>query len=305
VEHKQRQYLQAMGVDTWMLRVDAQPPSAPSDVVPVPAVSLNTTTECDVQVTHGPVPQKQDEPSVHESVHEPVETAADTNGVIASYGWDQLQAAVRHCVACDLHVTRKNTVFGVGDSQADWMIVGEAPGADEDRQGEPFVGRAGQLLNKMLQAIGLNRQQVFIANTLKCRPPDNRDPRAEEVMKCEAYLKRQVELVKPKIILVVGRIAAHNLLKTNSSLAQLRGKCFYYKQDNNCSDAHDANADGDAGVVNTDLSSVAGPSNPDSGPKTALVVTYHPAYLLRSPREKRKAWQDLLFAQAVTRGEIS
>jgi DNA polymerase len=186
---------------------------------------------------------------------------------VNQYDWDQLKNAVRQCVACELHNTRKNTVFGVGNEQADWMIIGEAPGADEDRQGEPFVGRAGQLLNNMLLAIGLKREQVYIANILKCRPPNNRDPRPDEVVKCEKFLKRQVALVNPKIILAVGRIAAHNLLKTDSSLSQLRGRCFYY-----------------------------GPQN------IPVVVTYHPAYLLRSPAEKRKAWQDLLFAQAVSRG---
>jgi len=181
------------------------------------------------------------------------------------YDWSRLQLAVSHCVACDLANSRTNTVFGVGDVNADWMIVGEAPGADEDRQGEPFVGRAGQLLNNMLLAIGLKREQVYIANILKCRPPNNRDPHPEEVVKCEPFLKRQVELVNPKIILAVGRIAAHNLLKVDSPLSALRGKCFYYGET-----------------------------------ETPLVVTYHPAYLLRSPKEKRKAWQDLLFARRVT-----
>lgn len=187
---------------------------------------------------------------------------------ISVYQWEPLQAAVKQCIACELHQSRKNTVFGVGDTRADWMIIGEAPGADEDRQGEPFVGRAGQLLNNMLLAIGLKREQVYIANILKCRPPNNRDPRPEEVVKCEPFLRRQVELVDPKIILAVGRIAAHNLLKTDSSLASLRGRCFHY---------------GDQ--------------------ETPVVITYHPAYLLRSPREKRKAWQDLLYAKSIAESE--
>ena len=151
------------------------------------------------------------------------------------------------------------------------MIVGEAPGADEDRQGEPFVGRAGQLLNNMLLAIGLRREQVYIANILKCRPPNNRDPRPEEVMQCEHYLRRQVELLQPKIILAVGRIAAQNLLKTDTPIGRLRGKLHYFGDDDR---------------------------------KTPLVITYHPAYLLRSPKEKRKAWQDLQFAVAVSQGNI-
>ena len=183
--------------------------------------------------------------------------------------WDALQARVAGCTACSLHTTRTQTVFGVGDHHAEWMIIGEAPGAEEDRRGEPFVGRAGQLLNNMLMAIGLRREQVYIANVLKCRPPNNRDPSPEEVEQCEGYLQRQVHLVHPKIILALGRIAAQNLLKTDSSLARLRGQCLRYGDDS-----------------------------------VPLVVTYHPAYLLRSPREKRKAWDDLRFASAVVAGKV-
>ena len=178
--------------------------------------------------------------------------------------WGSLQAEVTGCTACDLHKTRTQTVFGVGDRNAEWLIVGEAPGAEEDRQGEPFVGRAGQLLNAMLLAIGLKREQVYIANILKCRPPNNRDPRPEEVACCEPFLKRQVALLKPKIILAVGRIAAQNLLKTDTRIGALRGKRYTY--------------------ADTDI---------------PVVVTYHPAYLLRSPKEKRKAWQDLLYARKI------
>jgi DNA polymerase len=165
-----------------------------------------------------------------------------------------------------LHGTRTQTVFGVGDRRADWLVIGEAPGADEDQQGEPFVGRAGQLLNAMLFAIGLAREQVYIANILKCRPPGNRDPRPEEVVCCEPYLFRQIELIQPKIILAVGRIAAQNLLKTDTPIGKLRGQLHRF---------------GAAGIP--------------------VVVTYHPAYLLRSPTEKRKAWDDLQFACAALR----
>ncbi|HQU14784.1 MAG: uracil-DNA glycosylase [Chromatiales bacterium 21-64-14] len=179
-------------------------------------------------------------------------------------GWDALEARVAACTLCGLHQTRSRTVFGVGDREATWMVVGEAPGAEEDRQGEPFVGRAGKLLNAMLAAIGLERRQVYIANILKCRPPENRDPRPEEAACCEPYLRRQVELVRPRVILALGRIAAHHLLGTTTSLARLRGQTHRY------------------GV--TDI---------------PVVVTYHPAYLLRSPGEKRKAWVDLLYARNV------
>jgi len=189
-------------------------------------------------------------------------------GNIPLLDWEALQAQVAGCTACDLHRTRTRTVFGVGNKQAEWLVIGEAPGAEEDRQGEPFVGRAGQLLNAMLLAIGLRREQVYIANILKCRPPNNRDPSPEEVACCEPYLKRQVALLKPKIILAVGRIAAQNLLKTDTRIGALRGKRYAYA---------------DTGIP--------------------VVVTYHPAYLLRSPKEKRKAWQDLLYAQKMLADE--
>ena len=242
---EQRQYLRAMGIQTWVRR---------SELLEEPQVAPDDRRRSEVS-------------SVPETIierTEPASVSLPAGDATHNYNWEQMKGAVRQCIACDLHATRKNTVFGVGDEQADWMIVGEAPGADEDRQGEPFVGKAGQLLNNMLLAIGLKREQVYIANILKCRPPNNRDPRPEEVLKCEPFLKRQVELVNPKIILAVGRIAAHNLLKTDTSLSKLRGKQFSYGEN-----------------------------------ETPLVVTYHPAYLLRSPQEKRKAWQDLLFAKTV------
>jgi uracil-DNA glycosylase len=175
-------------------------------------------------------------------------------------GWVELERAVRSCTLCPLHQTRTQGVFGVGNRNAQWMVIGEAPGADEDRQGEPFVGRAGQLLNSMLKAIGLQREQVFIANILKSRPPGNRDPKPEEVGACLPYLFRQIELVNPQLILCVGRIAAQTLLETDTSIGKLRGQ----------------------------LHRIAG--------NRPMIVTYHPAYLLRSPGEKRKSWADLLLA---------
>ncbi|MEK7697869.1 MAG: uracil-DNA glycosylase [Pseudomonadota bacterium] len=176
--------------------------------------------------------------------------------------WQVLQDTVRGCTQCGLHKTRTQTVFGVGNPTASWMFIGEAPGADEDRQGEPFVGRAGQLLNAMLFAMGLKREQVYIANVLKCRPPGNRDPQPEEVAQCEPYLIRQIEHIRPKLIVALGRHAAHSLLKTEVPLARLRGQRLSYH-----------------GIP--------------------LVVTYHPAYLLRSPGEKRKAWEDLMLAKSM------
>jgi uracil-DNA glycosylase len=184
--------------------------------------------------------------------------------------WEDLKQQVLVCTKCLLHQGRTQTVFGSGSDSADWMLIGEAPGAEEDRQGKPFVGRAGKLLNSMLHAIGLDREQVFIANILKCRPPNNRDPSAAEVSCCEAYLRQQIIYIKPKIILALGRIAAQNLLKTDTPIGRMRGKVYQYS---------------DLGIP--------------------LVVTYHPAYLLRSPREKRKTWQDLQLALKLYNETIS
>jgi uracil-DNA glycosylase family 4 len=178
--------------------------------------------------------------------------------------WSALRDRVAACTRCSLCATRTQTVFGTGDPGADWLIIGEAPGAEEDRLGEPFVGRAGQLLNSMLRAIGLSRSEVYIANILKCRPPGNRDPSATEAARCLPYLNEQISLLRPKIILVVGRIAAHNLLGTDLSLSRLRQQVHYY---------------GEARIP--------------------VVATYHPAYLLRELHEKRKAWEDLKFAREV------
>lgn len=182
----------------------------------------------------------------------------DRLAAIAQMDWDQLQTAVAQCQACELYKTRTQTVFGVGDRHAELLIIGEAPGANEDRQGEPFVGRAGRLLNSMLQAIGLERAQVYIANVVKSRPPNNRDPLPEEVAACIPFLQRQIALLQPKLILTVGKVAAHHVLKSNEAMANLRGHSFSY---------------GDTEIP--------------------VIVTYHPAYLLRAPREKRKAWTDM------------
>jgi uracil-DNA glycosylase len=180
--------------------------------------------------------------------------------------WIPLKAAVSGCVSCGLHKTRTQTVFGVGDEDADWMLIGEAPGAEEDRLGEPFVGQAGRLLDNMLAAIGLKRgDNVYIANVLKCRPPGNRNPQPEEVAKCTPHLLRQIELIKPKLIVAMGRFAAQTLLNTDASIAALRGSVHRY-----------------AGVP--------------------LIVTYHPAYLLRNLPDKAKAWADLVFARKTMAG---
>jgi uracil-DNA glycosylase len=183
----------------------------------------------------------------------------------AAMDWQALREAVADCTRCALCETRTQTVFGVGNPDADWMIIGEAPGAEEDRRGEPFVGRAGKLLDEMLRAVGQGRDVAFIANILKCRPPNNRDPKPEESAACRGYLERQIELVSPAIILAVGRIAAQLLLQTDAPVGRLRGSVHRLG-------------------------------------KIPLVVTYHPAYLLRSPGQKRKAWDDLNLARRAIRG---
>ncbi|MGB5396819.1 MAG: uracil-DNA glycosylase [Gammaproteobacteria bacterium] len=176
--------------------------------------------------------------------------------------WHALQADVAACTKCELHSSRTQTVFGVGNHNADVLVIGEAPGQDEDAQGEPFVGRAGKLLDAMLQAINLQREQVYIANILKCRPPGNRDPHADEVAQCRPYLQQQIELLQPKVIFAVGRVAAQSLLQSDDAVGKLRGRVHDFQ-----------------GIP--------------------LLVSYHPAYLLRKPTEKRKAWQDLLRLRAV------
>lgn len=235
-------YLDALGIDRWVLRNSpaASEAALQSEAPPIQAPAARVSTP---------------------KVSEPV--VAPRPALPANIDWDPLRAAVAACTACDLCKTRTQTVFGVGHTRAEWLVIGEAPGAEEDRQGEPFVGRAGQLLNAMLLAIGLPRETVFIANILKCRPPGNRDPKAEEVSRCLPFLSAQIALLKPKIILAVGRIAAQNLLSTDAPLARLRGKLHRF---------------GEA--------------------ETPLVITYHPAYLLRAPGDKRKAWEDLKFARA-------
>ena len=196
---------------------------------------------------------------------------ADRTTIIGRLEWKELRQEVASCRACSLCGTRKQTVFGVGNTHADWMLIGEAPGAEEDARGEPFVGQAGRLLDNMLASIGMSRdgetpKSVYIANVLKCRPPGNRNPLPDEVSKCEPFLLRQIELVGPSLIVVMGRFAAQSLLGTDASIASLRGKPHRI--------------------------SVAGRQIP-------VVVTYHPAYLLRNLIDKEKSWADLCLANKV------
>ena len=272
---RQQAMLREMGVTLWLppqtdampLPEAAMPEPVPSEVTaPVPAQApVASPAPAPVRMSR-PVaaPAEANSPSA------PRPLAARPSGV-AAMDWPALREAVAGCEACGLCRGRQNTVFGVGHEQAQWMIIGEAPGEQEDRQGEPFVGKAGQLLDNMLRAVGLTRaeagpeQQVYIANVLKCRPPMNRNPEPQEVAQCEPFLKRQVELVAPKLILAMGRFAVQSILQTGEPIGRLRGRMHAYQ-----------------GVP--------------------VVVTYHPAYLLRNPADKARSWDDLCLAREVLRG---
>ena len=240
LDARQRAMLAEMGVRVWAPK--PAPAKAPAVVAPEPAPVA----------APAPVPAP------------PAQTRAASP--VATLDWPELREAVASCQACGLCQGRTNTVFGVGDEQTDWMVVGEAPGENEDLQGEPFVGAAGQLLDNMLKAVGRSRsgqgaQGAYIANVLKCRPPANRNPQPDEVAQCEPYLARQVALIKPKVIVAMGRFAVQALLKTSEPIGRLRGQVHHYE-----------------GVP--------------------VIVTYHPAYLLRTPTDKGKAWADLCLAMA-------
>lgn len=231
-------YLNAMDIDVWRRRdVDTAANRQESDVTVETPKIIET-----LETPGAPIYQK------------PIDEAA----------WKDLQAQVASCTLCALSKSRTNTVFGTGNPQADLMIIGEAPGADEDKQGKPFVGRAGKLLTEMLKSIGLNRETVFIANILKCRPPSNRDPDPTEVSTCTPYLQEQINFIQPKLIVALGRIAAQFLLNTNASLGSMRGSMHEYGEQN-----------------------------------TPLLITYHPAYLLRSPGQKAKSYEDLRKVQEL------
>jgi DNA polymerase len=221
------------------------------------------------RLRRGDIVAGQDAGAPVESVPAPLQTAATRLERIATLGWDEFAADVEACTACGLCRTRNMAVPGVGDVRAQWMLIGEAPGAEEDARGEPFVGQAGKLLDNMLAALGMNRRDnVYIANVLKCRPPGNRTPEPVEVDACRPYLERQIALIRPQLIVALGKSAASLLLGTDASIASLRGRVHRVRD-------------------------------------VPLVVTYHPAYLLRSLQEKAKAWEDLLFARRTLAASLS
>jgi len=254
---RQQAMLREMGLRLW-LPAAAAPEPAPQPVplatAPAPPPAIAPAAARLTPAVSAPLPL-----AARMDVREP---GGEEPRAVASLEWSALQAAVAGCRACGLCATRRQTVFGVGHLQAHCMVVGEAPGEQEDAQGEPFVGAAGQLLDRMLAALGLGRapatpeRQVFIANTLKCRPPRNRNPSPEELASCQPFLERQVALVQPRVILAMGRFAVQQLLGSDEPIGRLRGTVHRWR-----------------GVP--------------------LVVSYHPAYLLRQPADKAKAWDDL------------
>ena len=257
-DERQTAMLKAMGLRVWSAPAIAE--EAPAAVVePPPAEPVRQAAPAVSVVQALPQALRQ------VPVAAPVATSERTQA-IAGMDWNSLRASVAGCRACGLCEGRRNTVFGVGNERAHWMVVGEAPGENEDQQGEPFVGQAGKLLDSMLRALGLGRgegsaeQQVYIANTLKCRPPRNRNPEPQELAQCEPYLDRQIALVQPRIILAMGRFAVQSLLRSSEPIGRLRGRVHQYQ-----------------GVP--------------------LVVTFHPAYLLRNLAEKARAWEDLCLAR--------
>lgn len=277
---RQAAMLRAMGLRLWQPPVlDASAPPAEAAAAEAPAPVVEAVPVAGVALRSEPRPAVPPAAPVAPAAAPAVRPAAPSAapvpaapvdlGAVSGLDWQPLREAVAGCTACALAQSRTQTVFGVGHPQAHWMIVGEAPGEQEDLRGEPFVGAAGQLLDAMLRALALSRaadgdpaQRVYIANTLKCRPPRNRNPAPDELQRCEPFLVRQIELVKPRIILAMGRFAVQALLRSSEPIGKLRGRVHRYQ-----------------GVP--------------------LVVTYHPAYLLRNLPDKARAWDDLCLAAAV------
>lgn len=259
LDARQRAMLAEMGVRVWAPRPAPAGAIAVEALAPAAAPASRPVAPAPHPATTGTPPQVATPAPAEATPHRPASP-------VATLDWPALRDAVAGCQACGLCQGRTHTVFGTGDEQADWMVVGEAPGENEDLQGEAFVGAAGQLLDNMLKAVGRHRagrgdEGVFITNVLKCRPPANRNPAPDEVARCEPFLARQVALVKPRVIVAMGRFAVQALLKTSEPIGRLRGQVHHYE-----------------GVP--------------------VIVTYHPAYLLRTPTDKGKAWADLCLAMA-------
>ncbi|NKB75596.1 MAG: uracil-DNA glycosylase [Gammaproteobacteria bacterium] len=270
----QLQLLARMGIDVWTMREVAASESEPAkssysnvhanEPSAIDADAMATRSESNFE------PNPQTTPPGRPVEGNRIQASGPSFENDALVSLEKLKGNVAGCQLCDLNRSRTNTVFGNGDTDSDWMFIGEAPGKQEDLEGNPFVGRAGKLLDLMISALGMRREDVYVANVLKCRPPNNRDPLPSEVDECEQYLKLQVQLVKPKVIVALGRISAQLLLKTTMPLGKVRGRIHHYGEH-----------------------------------RIPLIATYHPAYLLRSPDQKAKAWDDLWFARQLVESEIA
>ena len=265
---QKKEYLRLMGIPIYAERVDdVEEVTVEEPIAEFVPEASNQPEAVSTVIESSPilkqVPIAKPEVEVEISIHDVLKRSE------LPENWSDLIDHVSSCTRCGLHESRTQTVFGIGDIQADWMIIGEAPGAEEDKSGEPFVGKAGALLSSILESIGLARNKVYIANSLKCRPPGNRDAKKSELAQCRAYLEQQIALVDPKIIICVGRVASQNLLQLDVPISRLRGKVHSLQ-------------------------------NPIKVEKNIpVIVTYHPAYLLRSPSQKQKVWADLKLAFSV------
>ena len=261
--HPSRAHLDAIGIPVWVRRGvarAARPAEVPRAAVVTEAMPARVAGQVEVPRATAAVEAESAAAAAPVSRVAPASPAGPASTAVpAARVLETIDAQVRDCRKCELHRTRTRTVFGVGRPDAACMFIGEAPGAEEDARGEPFVGRAGKLLDAMLAAIDLGRGDVYIANIVKCRPPRNRDPHADEIVACSGYLRRQIEAVSPRLLVAAGRVAAQSLLSTTKPIGQLRGRTFRYGED-----------------------------------RLPVLVMYHPAYFLRSPLEKRKAWEDLV-----------
>lgn len=267
MDARQQHYLKAMGVTAWVRRELDQ--DVELDISPIPQVGVVATpVEKSQPQTVAPTVQSVKPEPVVEIVESAVVAKAVVDvpicPVVPAGDWDGLVQQVESCQQCALYKTRLNAVFGLGHRQADWMIIGDAPGADDDKRQQPLVGEAGLLLNAMLQAVGLKRESVYITNSLKCRPPNNRIPTPQELAACSSYLRRQIELLQPRLIIALGALTAQKLLQSEQGIDELRGAVHPYGEQ-----------------------------------EIPLIVSHHPSHLLRFPADKRQSWEDLQLAMSV------
>lgn len=271
-QQKRLSYMKAMGIPVWAARScslydECQPVEPISEQIKHEYSHASSALNLIDALSQVPVHQQiASFPDISNAPQGKITQAIQSISLLENIAWGDLQVAASQCQQCEIHHLRSHAVFGSGSQTATWMIIGEAPDVEEDKQGFPFLGKSGELLDNILTAIDLNREKVYLTNILKCRPPNDRSPHVDEVRNCTGYLQRQIELIQPKVIVVVGRLAAQHLLSTKESIGRMRGKVHYLQKTN-----------------------------------TPVVVTYHPRYLLRLPSEKRKVWEDIKLARSVVK----